>query len=469
MTAAAGRTRPARRAYWLFALLCLPGCSYSIVRGNEINDRAAATIERQLEKIRGLSFKSPVPMEAKSAEELRSYLREELDREYAPEKIGALARIYEALGLLPPHVDLGAALLKLYSAQIAGFYDPREGKLFLVPSGVPSAGWMINVLQFVLRRDLVNEMLLSHELTHALQDQNYGTLAAADDPSNDDRSLAIHAVLEGDATLSGFAYVLGGLKQATLLDLVQRLSAVPAELEATLPDTPPILRDSLVFQYSAGAHFVALAYLRGGWAAVNALLAHPPTSTEQILWPEKYFIRPDTPTDVRLGGLDDYRSNMEWTEAEENTLGALSIRILAEGFFDRARAEHVAQGWDGDRLAAYTRGDVMHIYWMTLWDSDDEAGEFFAAEREILARKRTNPSVVATPERVVSEGDAPYWLERRGSKVLVSLGVPIAELGKRVDDVWARTVFVRPGIQMDLDLAKSGKLGKSGKLRKLGG
>jgi len=448
MTALAGR------ALGLAALFCLAGCSYSIVRGGEINERAAAAIEHKLEKIRGLSFKAAVPMEAKSPEELQSYLRDELDREYSPQKIRAISRIYQELGLLPQSFDLSAALLKLYSAQIAGFYDPREGKLFLVPSGVPKAGWMMNLLQFVIRRDLVNEMLLSHELTHALQDQNFGTLAAADDPSNDDHSLAIHAILEGDATIAGFAFVLGGLREDTLLDLVSRLTAVPAELEAALPDTPPILRDSLVFQYTAGAHFVALAYLRGGWPAVNALLAHPPQSTEQILWPEKYFIRPDTPSDVRVGGLDDYRTGTEWTEAEDNTLGALTVRILAEGFFDKARAERVAGGWDGDRLVAYSRGDAMHIYWMSIWDTENDAVEFFEAEREILARMRADSSVVATPERVVGEGAAPYWLERRGPKVLVSLGIPVTELGKRVDDVWARSVFAKPGLHMDLDLAK---------------
>jgi hypothetical protein len=455
MTRAAGRRRPRWTACWLLALLALPACSYSIVRGGEINERAAASIEKNLEQVRGLKFLTPVPMEAKTADELRAYLRNEVDREYAPQKMHALERVYEAIGLLPPGTDLENALLKLYSAQIAGFYDPREGKLFLVPSAVPSPGWMVNTLQFLLRRDLVNEMLLSHELTHALQDQHFGALAAADDPSNDDRSLAIHAVLEGDATLTGFAYVLGGLPEKTLLDLVDRLSAIPAELEAELPDTPAILRESLVFQYSAGAHFVALAYLRGGWDAVNALLAHPPISTEQVLWPEKYFIRPDTPLDVRLGGLDDYRTDGAWDEAEDNTIGALGVRVLGEEFFDAARADSIARGWDGDRLVAFTRGDTMHLYWMTAWDAEADATEFFAAEREILARKYPAASVAATGDRVVAGGASRDWLERRGSRVLVAIGVPAADLGKRIDDVWARSVFAKPPIQMDLDLARA--------------
>ena len=444
-----------RRWWLLLPLLLTSACSYSIVRDGEINERAATKIERGLANIRGLEFVSPVPMEVKSTEELRAYLQAELDRQYSPQEIRGLQHVYERLGLLAHDVDLGAALLKLYTAQIAGFYDPQAAKLFLVPSGVPPVGWMVNLLQFVLRRDLVNEMLLAHELTHALQDQHFGVLAAADDPSNDDRSLALHAVLEGDATLAGFAYVFGGLPESSLLDLVERLGAVPAEIEAALPDTPRVLRDSLVFQYSAGARFVALAYLKGGWRAVDALLAYPPSSTEQILWPEKYFVRPDTPTEVRIGGLDSYRTDDKWNLLEENTLGALSVRILLEGFVDAPRAEQVAAGWDGDRFVAYAQDKRLHLYWASIWDGEPAAREFFSVEREVLARKLPNAPAKAEGDRLTAAGDEPYWLERRGDKVLLALGIPIQEASKRIEEVWRKTIFTPQPIHMDLDLASA--------------
>jgi hypothetical protein len=443
-----------RRPWWLLlSLLLSSACSYAIVRNGEINEHKAAAIERGLAKIRGLEFLTPVPMEVKSTDELRRYLQAELNRQYSPEEIRGLQRVYERLGLLPASIDLGEALLKLYSAQIAGFYDPHAGKLFLVPSGVPSPGWMVTVLEFLLRRDLVNEMLLAHELTHALQDQHFGLLAAAEDESNDDRALTLHAVLEGDATLAGFAYVFGGLPERSLLDLVDRLGAVPQEIAAALPDTPPVLRDSLVFQYSAGSRFVALAYLRGGWRAVDALLAHPPSSTEQILWPEKYYVRPDTPTDVRLGGLDEYRNDAAWSTVEENTLGALTVRILLEGFVDAARADHTASGWDGDRYIAYARDTRLDLYWMSVWDSEAAAGEFFSAEREVLARKFAASAAKLEGNLVTATGDEPYRLERRGDKVLLAIGVPTGEARKRMDAIWTKTVFVPQPVQLDLDLA----------------
>jgi len=444
-----GPRRAIRFRGWLLVWLLASACSYSVVRHGEINQNAAAKIEHGIEDIRGLKFRTPVPMEVKSAEELRQYLEAELARQYTPEQVRGLQRVYERLGLLAPGVDLGEALVKLYTAQIAGFYDPQVGTLFMVPSGLPPAGWTVNMMQFVLQRDLVNEMLLAHELTHALQDQNFGTLTAADDPSNDDRALAIHAVVEGDATLAGFAYLFGGLPENSVLDLVDRLGAVPAELEKTLPDTPPVLRDSLVFQYSAGAKFVALAYLRGGWAAVNTLLANPPTSTEQVLWPDKFFEQRQPPTLVHLGGLDDYRKPDEWTRIEENTIGALTVRILVESFLGPERAVQVASGWNGDRFIAYEKGEALHIFWMSTWDGEAGAREFFAAEREILARKFPQATAHAEGDRIAATGQEPYVLERRRDKVLVVLGSPAADQSAAA--VWAKTTFAPEPVQPDLE------------------
>ena len=58
------------------------------------------------------------------------------------------------------------------------------------------------MLEFVVQRDLVNDMLLAHELTHALQDQHFNLRRFEKWPHGDsDAELAAHALIEGDATL----------------------------------------------------------------------------------------------------------------------------------------------------------------------------------------------------------------------------------------------------------------------------
>ncbi|MGH7805999.1 MAG: hypothetical protein ACREQJ_16745, partial [Candidatus Binatia bacterium] len=383
-------------------------CGYRVVSDGHVNERAASRIERGIAAIRGLAFTKPVEMDVKRPEALRAYLVELLDQDYSPQDIRDLARVYALFGLLPPDFDLREALLHLYTAQIAGFYDPRTHRLYLVDPPAADIPPSIEVLQFLLRRDLVGEMLLAHELTHALQDQTSQVLAAADDPENDDRALATRAVVEGDATLAGFAYTLGGLREEAILDLVDRLGAIPTEIASVLPETPPILREPLVFQYSQGARFVAWAYLRGGWPAVDALLRHPPASTEQVLWPDRFFQHPDAPTRVGLGGLEDYRQGGKWRVLEENTLGELHVRIQLAGLLNAERAEWAARGWDGDRFAAFAQGAVAHLYWLSTWDSERDAREFFDAEREALGKRSAPEEIDASAELASGAGASPW-------------------------------------------------------------
>lgn len=415
MTAGLGR----RCCHLGLALLLggISACSYRVVRSGAVDSSIAARIMKGLATLRGIDFVRPVAMEVRSPGALRTHLAQTLDRDYAPSELRDLSLLYAALGLLPPSVDLHEALLKLYTAQVAGFYDPAERTLYLVDPPSSDGGPLVEALQFVIRRDLVGEMLLAHELTHALQDQSSGALAAADDPSNDDRALAIRAVVEGDATLAGFAYMLGGLAEEQLGPLVEQLGAIPGDLADLLPETPRVLRETLVFQYAAGAEFVADAYRRGGWKAVDALLREPPQSTEQVLHPARYFVRPDAPMRIDLGGLDSYREDRAFRLLDENTLGELVTRILFESKLDANRAAQVATGWDGDRYVGFARGEELHVYWYSVWDRETDAEELETALREAF----------------------PFAVERRGTRVLVMIGIPEAERDARAAAIWKET------------------------------
>ncbi|MGH7820241.1 MAG: hypothetical protein ACREQ9_10740 [Candidatus Binatia bacterium] len=439
-------------------------CSYSVVRDGRLEAGQADRIRQGVAAIRGLDFLEAVPMEVKKPDELRAYLLEEMNREYTPQEIAGIASVYSRLGLLPREVDLTEALLRLYGSQVAGFYDPRARKLFLVHPAETSGGWLLKLLEVVLRRDLVGEMLLAHELTHALQDQHFGIVGRLDDAEDEDRAVAAGAVVEGDATLAGFAYVFGGLPDSSLFALVERLQGIPVEIASALPETPAVLRDALIFRYTQGARFVAWAYLHGGWSAVDALLASPPTSSEQVLWPEKYYVTRDDPTAISLGGLEDYRESREWTMLEENTLGELMIRILMREFFPDDRAEWIARGWDGDRFGAWRNDSATHLFWTSVWDSDRDAIDFFRAEGEILARLFPQSAPERTAERIETRGEEPWLVERRDRKVLVIVGVPAEEREERIARIWSETTFTPASPALELDRAESVRPEGSGRL-----
>jgi hypothetical protein len=224
-------------------------------------------------------------------------------------------------------------------------------------------------------------------------------------------------------------------------------------MASTYPDVPALIRESVVFQYVAGVNFVSWAYKNAGWDGVNAVLSHPPRSTEQVLHPEKYFVHREDSVRVQLGALAPYLRG-DWQLAEEATMGELTIRLLAERYCVAARAAEIAAGWDGDRLMALAHGDALALVWMTSWDSEPDATDFFGAWASVLAgRHRGAP---ATSGTVVSlPGAEPYYLERRGTRVLAIEGALESDLPELAERIWRRSTFEPNVPWLPIDLARA--------------
>jgi hypothetical protein len=438
----------------LFLALC--GCaSYRLVRAGELNANAAERVKAKLVALRGLRFTNPVPIQLMSANDARGVLERELRHQYEPGELARLGRVYGALGLFDPGTDLEHAFLEFYGQQVAGFYEPIGHRMILIEDAL-AGDPLTRLVQGVTRRDLAGELILAHELTHALQDQHFGLDIGRTDVGEDDAQLARHAVYEGDATLAGFGVVLGKLSARSATRLAAKLERVPDQLARAYPDVPSAIRETVVFQYVAGVNFVSWAFQRGGWDGVNALLARPPVSTEQILHPEKYFVRSEHPLTVQIGALAPYLQ-AGWELAEEATLGELTIQLLMQRFTTRERAASVAAGWDGDRLQALARNGTLALVWLTAWDSEDDAREFFAAYGETLAAKHGGARPVVDGDLMSAAGGAtPFHLERRTAKVLVIEGPLDTDLAEVAARVWRRSSYQPTAPWLPIDLAHSG-------------
>jgi hypothetical protein len=68
-----------------------------------------------------------------------------------------------------------------------------------------------------------------------------------------------------------------------------------------------------------------------------------------------------------------------WTKEGEDTLGELIIGLMFEmGLGDKDLASGIADGWDGDRLTTWkSPQNDLCMAWVSVWDSDSEAQEFF--------------------------------------------------------------------------------------------
>lgn len=375
---------------------CGPG---GLVRRGRLNEDALADVRTRLPAVRGLAFTAPVPAVTMSPEEIAAVVARDLDQTYAPGDIERLERVYTRLGLLPAGTALRPELQRLYEQEGAGFYDPKQKRLVLATRALKTGGFRAALLTALTGRDVIGEFLVSHELTHALQDQRWGLPTAAESlvDGGGDRRLARHALIEGDATLAGFAYVLRRpLDPSTVGWIVGQMRAIPRRLAEEHPESPELLRASLAFLYESGSAFVGEGLRRGGWPAVDPLHTDPPVSSEQVLHPERYFTVRDQPMAVTIGGTASLE-RAGWTRIFDDAIGELGVRVLAAGKLPSERSDSVAEGWGGDRLRALARGDQLVLVWMTAWDTLDDAGEFARA----LPSLTTGAIVEQRSERVL--------------------------------------------------------------------
>src|SRR5688572_32003961 len=143
-------------------------------------------IAKRVEALRGLRFETlPKPVEVTPAQARREGL-EDLDRSYPQARRRADEQVMKLLGLIDPSVDLREVSASVFSEGVAGYYDPRTKRMRTVRGAATGTR-------------VLAEMVLAHELTHALEDQRYG-LGIADQSGSDDAALARLALVEGSAS-----------------------------------------------------------------------------------------------------------------------------------------------------------------------------------------------------------------------------------------------------------------------------
>ena len=408
-------TRPAtyfaRRLWWpvcaIAALLLLRGCTYSLINGGRVNSQQVAKVEAGIQDFRQLRFKHPVPLVVKTQDEAEAMMEADLMRDNTDSQLQADAVAGALTGLYPPGMDLKAQSLKLLKSQVAGFYDPYGKEMVLVEGG-DNLGFWNGATEFMIQRDIVGEMLLAHELTHALQDQNFDLEAILDKvKDDDDRGLALKAVAEGDATIAGFAYAVGRMDNGVADSLTNNLKNLPQALKAEAPDTPEGLSVPMLFQYSDGVRFVAEAYRRGGWSAVDALYRNPPQSTHQVLHPELYFDTPAVTPRIQVAGYDQIMSG--WKVADSDTFGELLLRVILERNLGKQSNElGLAARWTGDRMIILQESRGVNVIWMLTFNDTQSAAHFTVVYQTLL-------------DRLLGDS-TPHRIDTRANAVLVVIG-----------------------------------------------
>jgi hypothetical protein len=271
-------------------------------------------------------------------------------------------------GLIPDSLELRPTMIDLLTEQIAGYYDPDSNALY-IPADIDP---------FQLR------IVISHELGHALQDQYIRLDSVMTQRRRNDRRTAAQAILEGQATVAQIAVLMPEQRPDTFpLGWFSQQRAVMARQQEQMPKfarAPLWLREGLIFPYLGGADF--MVWYRRKYFGRSVLEAMP-TSTEQILHPERYAAQ-DQPTELAFAtaGTDSVRY--------EDNLGEFETRLLLQQHLgDEAEAARLATGWDGDRYQVLGR-HAEALVWYTVWDDAAAAATFTRGLERAWQKRRAD-------------------------------------------------------------------------------
>jgi len=318
---------------------------------------------KEVKEIRGLSPPEHVDVEVVTI----NWTKEHWGRSYAEadkESILREERIYKALFMIPENASLYEAKVEWAGVIVSAVW---QGKIYVVREYFNPWG------------RLNAEKTLVHELTHILQDEYFHV---PDVPTYDGEK-ARSALIEGDACLMEEAYVNRTKEHGYVVEVNNEqhfttLSEKPQFFECS-PSLPDSISRLNYFPYDYGLKFVRALHAKGDWEAVNQAYENLPTTTEQIMHPEKYFAgenaqKVEEPP-VKENG---------WQKMKTERFGEYFILVMLSNWVPENEAKRAAEGWGGDNLTYYEREGDYLLTWNITWDSLEDASEFYLSFQEMM-------------------------------------------------------------------------------------
>jgi len=322
-------------------------------------------------------------------------------------RLVAGGRAFQSLGLLPKDYLILEAVKRMYAEEVLALYDPKQRKVLLVREALEKPG------RTAAERDLT----IAHEMVHALQHQHDPNFDAieSEDPDLDDVKGALHAVMEGEATVQ--QYAIGGAEIAPAF-YQRAVAGLESNAAGKFSTEPAVLKRLLYFPYIAGTGWIAARAPSGIHGEAPNLRATEPLSTEHLLHPER-TIAADPPLAVFLPDLSKTLGG-DRKRVDEGVLGEKFLAVLLEKGARPSTPLDPALRWGGDRLQLYENPDgrASVVVLVTAWDTSSSA---------LLAFARLVPR----------EG---FAVELEGKQVAVVAGLPADEGLKAAREALSRCV-----------------------------
>ena len=328
-------------------------------------------IQQEVSSYRGLQLKQPLKRALLTTDQLKAKVTNEFFADYTAEDAKKDSEVLSAFGLLPANFDLHDFYVKLYSEQIAGYYDDKTKEMYVVSDEGFNG---------------TERMTYAHEFTHVLQDQNYDLengLKMNDTycKTETEYCAAVQSLVEGDAVLSEQYWYY---KYSTALDKQQIDAFQKSYTSPVFDSAPAYMKQDFLFPYTQGLTFVSYLYGENQWTSIDDAFKNPPVDTEQILHPEKY--PNELPITVNVPNLVSTLGS-GWNEVDRNVMGEwYTYLVLADGRdaqfrLDDQTAKDASAGWGGDTYVYYNNAtsNQFVMVWQSQWDTSTDSDQFWQA------------------------------------------------------------------------------------------
>jgi hypothetical protein len=347
-----------------------------------------------LSKDTGFAIKSKVKRELASRDQVSKYVESRLSDDEDAKRLQRSEIVLKKFGLLPRTFDLHTFLVKLLREQVAGYYDVKTKTVYLLDWLTPES----------------QKPVLAHELTHALQDQNFN-LKDWEDPKapksahsdefsydEDEASTARSAVAEGQGMVTLVDFMLRASGH-TVADSPQVVPMMKSAMTANsgfplLEQAPLMIRESLVFPYGDGLSFEGGLLQNGGKDfAFSGPFRRPPQDTHEVLdlnaylhsRPPEWLVIPDFKQELAGSGYEKY---------DVGSIGQLDTRTLVQQYAGAEAAQKMAAAWKGGAYYAASSNDPkltgtakLGLLYLSRWKSDEDADEFAKIYADYLPKR----------------------------------------------------------------------------------
>jgi len=387
----------------------------------------------------GIPIKHPIKRQLTTRADVQKYLESKLKNGKSARRMMRSAIVLKKFGLLPRNFDLGPFMVKLLKEQIAGYYDSKTKTVYLL-------NWIAPAEQ---------KPIMAHELMHALQDQ-YVNLQKWGDKSldgishnvaQDNRHIRVdevdtarQAVLEGQAMVTYIDYALSP-RHISIADNPDFILAHIKDITAGSSDSPVmdsaprVLRESLVFPYTAGLRFeITLLRDEGKHGAFAGTLNNPPSTSYQVMHPQAYEAHTPMPvlTMPNIHPLLDH----DYKPYDVGVMGDLDVRMLLQLTTSDDAANRIASQWDGgiylvaQKKHAANKNSTASValFYLSRWKTPAAALLFAKNYETEVAKKYPHAELqpAATPSsHIYSTHEGPVLITVSGRYVFVSESFPL--------------------------------------------